>query len=255
MTRYLLSCLALGLALPAAAQQRIPFETLAKSALERMAPADASLETLDLEEAFEGSTLHVRVGLYEVYLSRRSATDSTNSDQLVRVIQAVLDVQGAWLAWLEPIEEFKQVEKDLKVLRKWASSLRGGQLATLAKKDGGELYEGLNAKESILEASERFAAFMGSGASLGMGRSDQAEPLVLAADRTEFLELVAFCGWLYPYLQEVYWQDDVASWTNCYVDRYKFISMQFASAFGSAHCSGFTRDMVMSWRVAVSDCT
>jgi hypothetical protein len=235
MTRHLLACLALTLAGPATAQQAIPFERLAKSALERMAPGDSNPETLDLERAFRGSCLYVRLGLYEVYLSRRSAEDPTHSDEFARVMQTVLDIQAAWLGWLEPVEEFRQAEKDLKTLRKWAASVRGGQLSALAKKGGDEVYAGLKAKGSVVEAAERFAAFMGTGQALGLAREDQAEPLVLAGDRTEFLELLSFCGWLYPYLQEIYWQDDVGSWTNCYVDRYKFISMQFASPFGSAH--------------------
>ena len=226
----------LALAVPAAAQQQIPFARLAKNALERMAPADSNPETLVLEDAFRGSSLHVRLGLYEVYLSRRSAQDPTHADNFAAVLQATLDVQAAWLAWLEPVEEQKVAQKDLKTLRKWAKGVRGGQLVALAKADdGGELFAGLNAKDSVVEAAERFATFMGTGAALGLERDDVSEPLVLAADRTEFLELLAFCGWLYPYLQEVYWQDDVASWTNCYVDRYKFISMQYASAFGGAH--------------------
>ena len=235
MIRTLLPCIAAGLAVPVTAQQSIPFETLAQNALERIAPADSSPETLSLEEAFGSSSLHVRLGLFEVYLSRSRAKDSTNSDQYARVMQTVLDLQAAWLLWLEPIEEFEQAQKDLKTLRKWAGRVRGGQLAVLAKKGGTEVYEGLAAKDSIVEAAGRFATFMGTGACLGLVRPDQAEPIVLAADRTEFLELLSFCGWLQPFLQDIYWQDHVATWTNCYVDRYKFISMQFASAFGSAH--------------------
>ena len=226
----------LALALPAAAQQKIPFARLAQSALERMAPADSNPETIVLEDAFRGSSLYVRLGLYEIYLSRRSAQDPTHADDLSQVLQAALDVQAAWLGWLEPVEEFRDAEKDLKTLRKWAKGVRGGQLVALARKgEAGELFAALNAKDSVVEAAERFALFMGTGVALGMEREDRSEPLILAADRTEFLELLAFCGWLYPYLQEVYWQDDVASWTNCYVDRFKFISMQYASPFGSAH--------------------
>ena len=219
----------------ASAQQRIPFENLAQQALQRMAPADSSPETLDLEQLFLASSVHARLGLFEVFLSTNRAKNGVNAEHLARVCKSLLDLQAAWLAWIEPLEEHEQAAKDLKVLRKWADSLRGGSLQALAEQGGGEIFEGLRARDSVLEAAERFATFMGTAGPLGLQREDEPEALVLAADRTEFLELLAFSGWLYPDLQEVYWQDHVASWTNCYVDRYKFLSLQYASPFAGAH--------------------
>ena len=40
----------------------------------------------------------------------------------------------------------------------WAASVRGGQLAALAKKGGDEVYAGLKAKGSVVEAAERAMA-------------------------------------------------------------------------------------------------
>ena len=230
----------LALAPLSSAQQRIPFESLAKKAVQRLAAADSSPETLDLEEIFLGSSVHVRLGLFEVFLSTDRTRDGVSAEHMARVCKSLLDLQGAWLAWIEPLAEHDQPAKDLKVLRKWASSLRGGSLQALAQEGGGEVFAGLRAKDSVREAAERFATFMGTGGSLGLQREDQPEALVLAADRTEFLELLAFSGWLYSDLQEVYWQDHVAGWTNCYVDRYKFLSLQYASPFSGAHWSAGT---------------
>ncbi len=214
----------------------IPFEDLAHKALERMAPADANPETLSLEDAFAHSSVHLRLGLFEVFLGRASAQRKDVAGHYLRALGTLLDLQRAWLAWLAPLQRFEQAEEDLDTLEQWVGKLKAGRIQALARGEGeAELLTGLEASDRVREAAERLAVFMGSGACLGLDREDQAEPLVLAADRTEFIELLAFCGWLYPYLRDVYWNDDISTWTSCYVDRYKFIAMEFAGA--GAHAS------------------
>jgi hypothetical protein len=224
----------------AVSQEAPPYESLAKAALTRFGQPDANPDTFDLQEALTETSLHVRIGLYEVYMSRDSARDKTYADSLVQVIQSLVNAQEAWLAWLEPTHEFDQAQKDLKVLGKWAAKLRGSQLQRLAKDGEGELFAALHAKDSQREAAERFAQFMGSGAALGMDRPDSREPVVLGATRTEFLELLSLAGLLYPDLQSVYWQPGITSWTNFYVDQYKFIALEYASAGAGAHWAAGT---------------
>lgn len=216
-------------------QQELPHEELARDALERWGRPGASPEVLDLTETFREGSVHVRVGLYEVYLSRQSAEDKDSAEHMARVVRALVAAQEAWLDWLEPIAEHRDARKDLKKVAAWAKGLRGGSIQVVAKKGGGELLEALSARDSDLEAAERFATFMGTGACLGMEREDRPEPIVLAADRREFLELVSLAGWIYPDLRYVYWQPQVVSWTNTYVDDYKFIALEYAAPTGGGH--------------------
>lgn len=225
---------------PLAAPTDIPFDRLASDAKKRLGVEEASADFLDLEEAVTSSCVHLRVGLFDLYMAKQSAEDKTAAEHYVRSVQAVLTMQEAWLDWLEPVDEFEDARKDLKTLSKWVGGLRGGAVVKAAKADATDLMEALRAKGSVLEASERFATFMGSGAPLGLERDPQFETVVFAGTRTEYLEYMAFSGWLYPDLQSIYWQPDVVTWTNCYVDDVKFLAFEYASAFGAAHYSAGT---------------
>ncbi len=203
---------------------------LAQAVLERFDRSDANPDTLDLDEFLDEGFLHLRLGLFEVYMSPHKALDKTHADRMVRVVQSLLDVQKAWLDWLAPAVDTRQAHKDLKELRAWAGRLRGDQLQKLARSgEGADILQALaSSRTSLQRASGSLAEWMGSGSALGLDRPNGREPILLAADRREFLELLSFAGWLYPALQGVFWQQASASWTNCYVDEYKVLALEFA---------------------------
>ncbi len=219
---------ALGLA-PSLAQD-VPFERLAKEFLEARGYEGADPGTFDFEAFLEKDFVRARLGLFEVYMMRDAAQDKSNAAAYQKVLRALLDAQGAWLDWLDPMkEEQQEARADLKTIATWVKSARGGKIAAAAKGDERELFAALVAKASQVEAADRFAELMGTGGPLGLSREDAREPLIVASTRREFMQLISLAGWLRPDLQSLFWQPQVVEWTNFYVDEYKVLALEFAA--------------------------
>lgn len=214
----------------------IDYERLATDLLARHGHSDANPDTFEVGSMLGGSFVHARVGLFEVYISAAGARNETDAASFKRMLEALVALQGAWLEWLDPVADLGTAERDLEVLARWLKGVRGGRIAKAAREHGGgDLFEQLGAKKSVREAGQRAAHAMASGAALGLTAGDEPEPVVLAPTRREFVEFVALAGWLYPDLQGIFWQPQVASWTNFYVDQYKVLALEFAGAGAMSH--------------------
>jgi len=85
---------------------------------------------------------------------------------------------------------------------------------------------------------------MRRGTALGLERGDGSrEAVILIPERGRFVEAIAFAGWLREDLQSNFWQDDIHTWTNFYLEKYKVLAMAFASPGGSAKDYGASMDM------------
>ena len=233
----------------------IPHERLVRDFLARSGRADASPDTFSTEEFLDQGYIRIRLGLFELLLDRESARSLPDADNFKKVCDSVLVLQDCWLDWVEPsadAEVVTSIRHDIKELSKWMKRVRGSQIAKLVKgmedwesDESSDLYVGLNSRASVREIAERLAQAMGTGAFMGLEREDTPESIIMAPRRLPFIEWVSLAGWVYPDLKKAFWQDDVAVWTQFYMDRYKVMSLEFGSG-----ASNWSAGIAMNSRVA-----
>jgi len=215
----------------ASAPQGIPYETLAQAVaaeagLEGADPAATDVEQLD---CFVG----LRVGLFDLRLPSW-VVDEASIEQLRDVALALVDLQTAFLDWLEPLgHDQKAVRADAKGLRSWIKSWRGRTALRKLEEGGADLLAPLGASESIVAAARRFGDSMLAGTSFGLERSETLpEPLILVPQREDFVALVCFCGWLAPDWRAAYWHDGIASWTSASIGRFELLALEYGAPGG-----------------------
>ena len=216
---------------------------LAERFLEKFERGGSSASDFELDELLAAEFVTLRLGLFDLYFPFQSLADKSARSDLQRVAQALLDAQERWLDWIAlPKEEAAAAEDEVKVLRGWIKSWK------LQKWEAGEPGSNLAlelsaADEEVRSTSEVFAERMGVGSDLGLERSRSREPVVLFPERELFVEAIAFAGWLRSDLEHEFWKDDIHTWTNFYLERYKFLAMDYASPGGSAERYGESMDM------------
>ena len=254
---YLLALLWAGM--PSALGQQpfntIPHKRLVKDFLARSGRAEASPDTFSTEDFLDQGYVRIRLGLFELFLDRESARSLPDADNFKKVCASVLVLQDRWLDWVAPsadADEIALIRDDLKELSKWVKRVRGSQIAKLVKgmedwesDEASDLYVGLNARASVREIADKLAKAMGTGAYMGLDREDMPESVILAPRRLPFIEWVSLAGWVHPDLKSSFWQDDVAVWTQFYMDRYKVMSLEFGSG-----ASNWSAGIAMNSRVA-----
>ena len=223
-----------ALAGPAHAQGGLDHARLAQRFLERYETPDAAAEgfdprTFDLGRLLERHFLHVRLGLFELYTPARATPE--NLSDLQRLATAILAAQERWLAILEPVSRGPaEVHDDLELLERWVKGWTTKRLAPLAQAGGCDLVAGLEAREEVRRAAQRFSDYMVSAAALGVQREGgEVEPLVLIPERDLFSEFLCFGGLLYEHLRSVFWQSGVEDWTQFYLDQYKVCATSYAA--------------------------
>lgn len=214
---------------------KIDFPALAAELLERHNSTEALASTFDFESFLQGEFVYLRLGLFDLHMEQTSALDRIAADDFVDVAAALLDLQSVWLDWTKPVSKDQaDARKQLSTLKDFVKRLRGKAIVAAAKKGGkGALFDLLSAQDSVHDAAEGFSTFMSSGACLGQDRYPERETVVVVPDRRSFLQFLAFAGWLRPELQGKFWDRSVTGWTNCYIDEYRFLSMQLPNTDGS----------------------
>ncbi len=224
-------------ALAPAVAQEVPHEQLARLVLAEAGMADASPETVSLEDVLARAFVRSDLGLFELYVPRHSLSNERHAQDYRTLALALLDLQATWLDWLDPRQgtELADVRADFALTRDWVGSWKRASLAAARLSTGPDALELLAADESTSTAVRRFADAMCMGSALGLGREDaRAEPVVLCPERRDFVGMASLGGWLYPQDRGVFWQPAIAGWTYCYIGRHKLLALEFAAGGASA---------------------
>ena len=127
----LLVAVCLGAALGANADEpnRLPYEELAKSALQRAGVENPDPKTFNFEMFLDSGFLHTRLGIYDLYLP---ADDSIRTDELEDyrdMALTLLDAQRGWLEWMAPAAKgTREPLADLKRVRNWVKAWKINKL-------------------------------------------------------------------------------------------------------------------------------
>jgi hypothetical protein len=206
------------------------------------------------EEMFIG----VHLGLFHLHAPIDSIQDLDGpgeypfAEDFRSVAESLLDLQTAWLKWLQPSSgslrtAIKDDLKRIETLRAWVHSWSPRGLARLARDGGFDVMTALDPRETIQQAAQELQDSMLKGAALGLGRPPAPEdfvavpgedytglaleePLMLASSRRDFLRMISFAAWLLPDVP-AFRDSGVGKWTNFYFNRYKVLATQYSKPF------------------------
>ena len=218
----------------------IDFEALGQKALQRAGLGDVPVEEISTENLIEKSMLTMRVGIYDICLSKAASKNKMKAGNFVDLAGALLDTQSTFLDWVGPAAPgLKDARKDIKTLKSWLKGVRGDVLAALDDDGLGEVTALVKSSGKVIEAQARFGSYMATGAPLGLAREgEMVEQIVLAPDRREFLEMVSAFGLIYPDQQYIYWDNNVLTWTNTHCNDVTVVALEFAD-LGSTTSGAF----------------
>lgn len=229
-------------------ETEVDFEAHGMEVIKRAGLVDKPIEEISPEDLLETSFLTVRLGIFDLAISKHASEDRQKAGDFIDLGDALLKLQAAFLGWIgESAPGYADAKKDMKTLAGWLKSLKRDQIAKFEAGMRGEISSVLNTPETVLKAQARFGAYMASGAALGLEREGElVEPILLAPDRVEFLELLSSFGLLYPDQQYIYHDNNVLEWTNTYCNDLTVVALEFADP--DAATSGSLRGSSMNSR-------
>ncbi|MDF1800217.1 MAG: hypothetical protein P1V81_13640 [Planctomycetota bacterium] len=185
---------------------------------------------IDFRAILEKGYAHVSLGLFEVYYPIPDLQDSKKAATFRGLCLHVLDMQQLWLDMLKPeTGKLKQVESDLKLMRKWVAGWSISKLGKLDPKGEHDLLLAFKDTKRYGEASDRLQASFLRGESLGMAREEaQPAPLVLCPTRKEFVRLVCYAGLVFEEERDNYWADDLHTWIEGRIMDLRVIALEYA---------------------------
>jgi len=204
------------------------YEGMAQQLLATHDYADASSSDFSLEAFLDERFVNADLGIFDVFMAQKSLADKNNAEDFIKLAAALLDMQAQWLEWVGPAADngLKQAQDDLETLQDWVDDWSVSDFASIA---AGQAVDALEADEKVRAAVERFSDYMGKGTMLELGREEAVrESLVLVPNRAEFVEFICLGGWMYPHLQNVFWQPHIVNWTNTYIDQFKILALEYA---------------------------
>lgn len=241
---------------PTPRHSEIPREELVNEFLALTGQADVAPEDFDTARMAEDVFVGVRLGLFHLHTPVDSIQLLDGPDEypfaedFQDIAEALLDLQVAWLKWLEPAAgSQKENLKRIKTVRAWVHSWSPRSLAREARNGGFDVMAVLDPKDNIQEAAHALHLSMISGAALGLNRSAPPddfqvtpeedlsglaleEPILLASSRRDFLRMISFAGWLLPDVS-AFQDPGVSKWTNFYFNDYKVLATQYSKPFAS----------------------
>ena len=218
----------------------LDFEALAQQKLKQRGMQDATPDTFTFEDYCNRDFVHLEVGLFDLYMDRAAFAEKTDAKRMFAVGSSLASMQVDWLDWTDPggaqYGEEAKIAADLAKYLKTASpgSIGIGGPITGEGGDGApeaiDLWTRLKIKDTRLAGFRKFAQFMQTNGGLGLEREALREPIVLYPDRGEYVELIALAGWARPEARDRMWHPSVYSWTNFYVNQWRFVSMAYGPA-------------------------
>lgn len=190
---------------------------------------DATPEEVEIPALLENSFFMTRVGQFEVWIPIHTLEEKETAKDYQGVCAALCQAQEQWIDWLgERVEHRDERLKEFATHRKWIEKWKPAKLYKLGADEPHNALELFGAKDEGKELSSHLAQVMQSSSILG-NSMEMATPsrLVLMPNRKEFVEFVAFAGWLLPEQQPNFWVSGIQNWTEFRVNDLQVIALQY----------------------------
>jgi hypothetical protein len=213
---------------PASVARGADWDSIAKEFLKGHGLADTTPGSVDLDGVLHANFVHSKLGLFEVWFPL--AAIEKHGEDFRQCALALVAAQEEWLDWLKPAgKEPKGIREDLRGVSAWVKGWKWAALAKAKNATADDLIQALAASEALTQTHARFAEAMSRCDSLGVRRAVPANArIVLLPTRKDFVELVAFVGWLWPEQRGQYWAEGGADWMQCYLGPDQAIALEYA---------------------------
>lgn len=204
------------------------WERIAKEFREGHGLTQPTPESVELDAVLRGHFVHSKLGLFEVWFPL-TALEKRGED-FRQCALALVEAQDKWLEWLKPLgKEPKTLREDLRGTANWVKGWKWPAIAKAKNPTGEDLVQVLGASASVVEMHTRFAQAMSGGEAMGLTREPPASArLFLLPTRKDFVELVAFAGWVWPERRGQYWVDGGLDWMQCFLGADQAIALEYA---------------------------
>ena len=236
----------------------LDFEALAQDSLRRRGLADRTPETFDFREYCSRDFVHLEVGLFDLFMEEASFGERKHGERFFQVAASLARLQVDWLDWVDPADQVAKEQEDIaKDLVKFLESVSMAGLAeasastgeaAMESREAADLWTRLEVKEDRLATFRELAEYLQTDGGLGLQRERTPEPIVLYPDRGSYVELIAVAGWARPEARSRMWSADVFTWTNFYVNEWRFVSMEYGVP--NADASSYRQGIPMESRSA-----
>lgn len=244
-------CMALSLALffspgteakPATAE--FDFQAQADRALMRHGMKGSNPDTFSFDDYCKLGFVHLEIGLFDLYMEQDSFTEAKDAKRMFGVAQSLVAMQQRWLDWIDPGGvNFKDERLVCKALHSYLGKAKLGTALAAAKvvatpgsdammegPSALDLWTVLDVKPAQLEKFRALCVFLQTDGGMGLGREAKSEKMVFYPERDRFVEITSLAGWARPEARSSMWNTGIFTWTNFYVNDWRFLAMQYSTA-------------------------
>ncbi|MCP5023191.1 MAG: hypothetical protein GY930_15650 [bacterium] len=263
--RTLFSCAVLSMALfstPTVDVQskgtpNFDYQAQADQALLRHGMQGTTTDDFRFDDYCRFGFVHLEVGLFDLYMEQDSFADAQQATRLFGVAQSLVQMQQRWLDWVDPggmeHKTERKVCKQLYIylgMAKLDPAISAARIVTTPGGDGGfeapaalDLWTVLDVDSKALASYRKLSEFLQTSGGLGLDRSKEVEKMILYPSRERYVEAIALAGWARLEARDRMWSPGIFTWTNFYVNDWRFLSMQYSSANPTPETYGQGSDM------------
>ncbi|MDF1838597.1 MAG: hypothetical protein P1V35_12075 [Planctomycetota bacterium] len=220
------------------------FQAQADRAMMRHGVMGTMPEEFSFDDYCKLGFVHLEIGLYDLYMEQDSFAEATDAKRMFGVAQSLVALQQRWLDWIDPAGSQYKNERDVcKKLHSYLGKAKLGEALAAAKvvaTPGGDgmmegpsaldLWTVLDVDPAQLETFRALNVFLQTNGGMGLDREAKSEKMVLYPGRERFVEVTSLAGWARPEARGSMWNTGIFTWTNFYVNDWRFLSFQFSAA-------------------------
>lgn len=203
----------------------VPFAEFAEAFKKAHHIEVAEAVDFDAQAVLARGWLVERVGIFDVLYPRQGLEAKPRQDELRGLVACILDLESLWLEWFGTGAPADAARADIALLKKWIGSAKAAP-AKLGESNAG-LFAFFSATDKETAAAARLVTAFSDSSALGYAPRGEVRPQILfAPTRKEFLDVVAFFGWVDPERRESFWDQGAARWSECFWNSIQVLSLE-----------------------------